>query len=559
MPFIIHKFQQLCCDIYTSEQGLPEGIISRITLQNGCPSVSGPDGGATLINKKWSSSEEKDHSSHSDHLIDLPEGAPFEYACCHIISPCGDEWYGGEYGVALKQGDRWRYFYGRRWLPDNHVRCIISDGDNGVWAGTEHGISHLYTKEMTLKEKARFFQEVTEKRHIRQGYVAECALVNAGDTSQYLPVATPNEGLWTGLYTASQCFRFAATGDPSAAKNAREAIHAMIRLIRVTGLPGFMARSMVANLERCMGCEMKNGDWKKGHGEYADYIWRDDPSSDEVDGHYLAWYLYYELVADEEEKGLIRSVCKEVTDHILENDFYLVGPHGKTTSWGIWAPEKLNLDPEWIDERGLNSLEILSHLRVAYHICGEQRYEDAYRYLIKEHGYAINLVNQKMLPPMAPDNHSDDELAWCAYYPLLSIENDPELRKIYLLSLEKTWSILKPQKSPFHNFLYGGLTGKPCDEEVSVHWLCDAPLDLIDWTMLNSHRKDIEIAIERGRLGELQTNHVLPISEKAITKWNLNPYNLDGGSGGTVELDGTFWLLPYWFGRYHHLFEEVPE
>jgi hypothetical protein len=90
---------------------------------------------------------------------------------------------------------------------------------------------------------------------------------------------------------------------------------------------------------------------------------------------------------------------------------------------------------------------------------------------------------------------------------------------------------------------------------VAVEWLKDTPLDLVDWTMLNSHRKDVVIATYRGRLGELQTNHVLPISERAIHKWNSNPYALDGGSGGVFELDGSFWLLPYWFGRYHRIIE----
>ena len=33
-------------------------------------------------------------------------------------------------------------------------------------------------------------------------------------------------------------------------------------------------------------------------------------------------------------------------------------------------------------------------------------------------------------------------------------------------------------------------------------------------------------------------------------KWNGNPYEVDGG-GGTEEEDPTFWLLPYWMGRYH--------
>ena len=41
--------------------------------------------------------------------------------------------------------------------------------------------------------------------------------------------------------------------------------------------------------------------------------------------------------------------------------------------------------------RGLNAAEILSHLRVAYHITGAPRYHQAYEYLIQVHGYDENV------------------------------------------------------------------------------------------------------------------------------------------------------------------------
>jgi hypothetical protein len=34
-------------------------------------------------------------------------------------------------------------------------------------------------------------------------------------------------------------------------------------------------------------------------------------------------------------------------------------------------------------------------------------------------------------------------------------------------------------------------------------------------------------------------------------KWNGNPFQLDDQSEGRGEDDGTFFLLPYWLGRYH--------
>ena len=46
---------------------------------------------------------------------------------------------------------------------------------------------------------------------------------------------------------------------------------------------------------------------------------------------------------------------------------------------------------------------------------------------------------------------------------------------------------------------------------------------------------------------------VLPYDELPMSKWNGNPYSLDGGNGGRSEDDGAYFLLPYWMGRYHKL------
>ena len=280
-------------------------------------------------------------------------------------------------------------------------------------------------------------------------------------------------------------------------------------------------------------------------------LFKGDTSSDEIAGHYLAWFVSHRLVADEEEQKAIADACRAVTDHILDHDYTLVGPDGKRTSWGVWTPAVLNEDPEWAGERGLGSLEILSHLRVALHLCPCARYEQAYNTLVREHHYALNTARQKVLPPDGEDNHSDDELAACAYYPLLLLETDPQLRALYLLSLERTNAILSPGRSPFHNVIYQACTGRGCDVQAVMAWLQDAPLDLRDWAMSNSHRKDILLREERDRFGKLQTVQPLPPSEIGVMKWNRNPFLADWPGEGIREMDGAFWLLPYWMGRYH--------
>ena len=58
------------------------------------------------------------------------------------------------------------------------------------------------------------------------------------------------------------------------------------------------------------------------------------------------------------------------------------------------------------------------------------------------------------------------------------------------------------------------------------------------------------------RFKQKQSLIVLPYDELPMSKWNGNPYNLDGGNGGRSEDDGAYFLLPYWMGRYHKLISE---
>lgn len=85
----------------------------------------------------------------------------------------------------------------------------------------------------------------------------------------------------------------------------------------------------------------------------------------------------------------------------------------------------------------------------------------------------------------------------------------------------------------------------------AIQTLKEIPLDLVDWTVKNSERKDIKLRLYRDRFGKKQSEEVLPFYERPIMIWNANPYILDGGNGGYGEKAGTFWLLPYWMGRYH--------
>jgi len=479
------------------------------------------------------------------------EGMPVEEVRCITLGQNGDVWVGTPEGACRLREGTWNYFWGKRWMPGNNVRAIAIDQEGGAWLGTNGGVGHIESRKMTLAEKARHYEEITTARHNRNGYVTVCRLADPNNLAEYEIEASDNDGLWTALYTAAECFRYAVTKEPEAKERARKSMRAIMDLERLSGIPGFPARAVVRKGEK--GVYEVHGEW---HDSPVDpqVRWKGDTSSDELDGHYFIYPIYYDLVADETEKVELRAVIQRITDHLLKNSYRLVDRDGQPTRWATFGPAQLNDDPRWEEERGLNSLSILAYLKVAHHMTGEARYADAYEALIREHHYLLNLIDQKRLPPYEI-NHSDDELAFLGYHSLLRYETDPLRRRILLLSLERSWQIERPERSAFFNFVYGAMTGKPCDAEEAIQTLRQWPWDLRHWTVKNSHRNDIRFSA-LSKPGQLECDRVLPHSERRMMQWSDNPYLLDGGDDGHREYDGAAWLLPYWMGRYYGIIED---
>ncbi|MFV1966546.1 MAG: hypothetical protein ACC628_14065 [Pirellulaceae bacterium] len=556
---------------WTAEDGLPDAMVQRIWLDEaGRVWAKTPKGWAVLTDNEWIiANPPSTVQVSSPSTEDLPAPSPWEPVTVAVRDPLNRLWIGTAGGVARWTGCRWHAYHSLRWLPDDHVNRLTLDADGAVWVATKGGVARIYTERMTLEEKARRIHAVLRDRHVWRGLIRSSRLRHPGRVAAYHLPSSDNDGLWTSLYVAAESFRYAATGDDEAKRNATESLDALLFLEEISEIPGFIARSYMPAGQG----PQHGGQWHRSKDGRWD--WKSDTSSDELDGHMFAWAIYYDLVDDEVRRRRIAQVARRVMDHLLDHDLYWVGPTGKPTTWGVWAPERLNHDPKWTAERGLNSLEILSYLKVVHHVTGDDKYQRAYESLVRDHAYATNTIRQKIIYPPSAVNHSDDELAFLAYYALLRYEDDPHLRRIFLLSVERSWQIERPERSALFNLIYGAGTvndfeGSPqtvallkdlvtagadlelsFDLSESIAALQDTPLDLVSWRVMNSTREDIPRASYSSRAGRLLSSYVIPSSERRLMRWNGDPYELDGGGAGLEEDDGTFFLLPYWMARYH--------
>jgi hypothetical protein len=150
-------------------------------------------------------------------------------------------------------------------------------------------------------------------------------------------------------------------------------------------------------------------------------------------------------------------------------------------------------------------------------------------------------------------NHSDDLLAFVTYWVLHRYAFNDELRAQYAAAIRDHWEMEKVERCPLWNFVYSLTRANDFDSTGALWTLRRFPLDLIDWTVANSHRQDLTRLPDNFR--HQQSVELLPPGERPIMRWNGNPFVLDGGNGGHVELAGDEFLLPYWMARYLRILE----
>lgn len=462
-------------------------------------------------------------------------------------------YFASDNGVIYMKNGSLKYLGARRWVPSNNVRSVaVSQDDKTVWAATDKGISCITYCMMSLQDKAEHYQRLIEKYHTRAGgYVTSRELDRYEDIDSGSVHISDNDGLWTQRYIGALAFKYAVTGDKKTLELARKSMKAMIYLTKVTGIPGFTARAIRRPGEKGYG---------NGHHEWhlapdGTCEWLCETSSDEMVGHFYGFSLYYDLCANDEEKKEIKEAVCGIVDHILTNNYKLIDHDGLQTTWAVWTPEILNHDDKLVWEKGINSLEMLSFLKVAYHMSGDEKYDKVYKDLIKNHHYLLNAAKHKVFDGHV--THIDDNLGFLSVTTLLRLEKNEEIRSLLMMGLEHHWQYERIERFSHWNFVYGAFTNRPCDIDLAVQSLREVPLSLICYEIINSTRKGLEYDTEQELWGEKpQLKHPLPYDERPANKGDGNPFRVDGGNGYFVE-SGVLYLLPYWFARYYKLIDET--
>jgi len=475
----------------------------------------------------------------------------------------GKVWFGSTWGaMRLNDDGKFSYYASKRWIPSDTVVQITKGPDNSVLVLTNAGIGKICFQEMTLQDKAMFYEKQVRERHIRTGFNAAVGRMTNGDVTTGTMENSDNDGLWTSMYLAAETFRYSVTRSDEALQNVRESMDAMERLYTINPMKsGFPSRSFQRS-----GYNGNDKPWRAT--EDPEWDWKSTTSSDEAIGHIFAFGAIAELVDVPELKSKAVELIDTLMSHILKNNYYMIDWDGQPTRWGRWNPEYVNARPQMVGDRKINASNIVAMLQTAYHFTKKEKYKEAAFSLMNEQGYFKNLMKPMNEIGMAPAdadelsrelsdgwNHSDDEMYFCGYWGLYRYALNDTLKADFKKAIVDHWKIERPEKEGLWNIMTGLVGNEDYDYENAVWYLQKYPLDLVDWTVQNSQRKDIEMMEPNFRNQTIK--EVLPPGELRVSRHNGNRFDLDSrGDGRSEESAGDIWLLPYWIGRYLNVIGE---
>lgn len=484
--------------------------------------------------------------------LDGDDRLPYEDTTCFAAGFDGDLWIGTTTGAIRQTGGEFHYFGANNWLPAENVHAIAVDGYT-VYIATDGGVGIVRYEPYTLAKKEAYYSQMMDAYGFKRMGFAH--LIHWSDEhNEYIREISDNDGGHTAHYLAAMSYKYAVTGDEAARAEAVEAFKAMVWLEAITPSHGFFARAIFSKQgDKGQLASQGSGGLPAKWYETEDglWVWKGDTSSDEVNAHMFAVSIFHDLAAKGEEKARAAEHVERIAQHIIDEGWVLRDMDGQPTRWGRWEPEYL-LTPYGQESQGLNGMEAQAYMWTAYGLTGDDDFLEALDQL-KRWGYHTFTVRTKLTFPPSSVVPWDDELAFRCFYPMIKYTDDPEMRSIYLRGLERSWEVMRMQKLPYFNFVYGALTGNDCEVEPAVANLREFPTDPRSWNWRNSHRADLDV--EPGYVPYAKGTRAISPRETQVMWGARSAIVYDGGQNGRRMYPPIGWIEDYWMGRYYGFIE----
>jgi len=298
----------------------------------------------------------------------------------------------------------------------------------------------------------------------------------------------------------------------------------------------------------------------EGH-EDAGLVYKGDTSSDETTLHFAHfYYLHLTLAKDDPELAALNvQACKNVMEHILKHGYQMHDAFGGPTLWAKWDEGYFSEGLGWIDAC-LNATELLMYLRVTMEVTDEREpWQAAYDELLAK-GYAeLGPKHAERFEVMArregmdlPESimFGDHMLATAAFWPLILLEPDEKLRKIYRDGYKSWRGTIARDHNPGYDIPF--LLACP-DENIDLalleRWFYRSPASRLAAPVSLETRADMPVRMYLNDFKE--TGWRLPDDERFIAKYNRSPWMYNTW-GSDRMIDSCYpYTFAYWLGRYY--------
>jgi hypothetical protein len=395
-----------------------------------------------------------------------------------------------------------------------------------------------------LLAKAQGFESAMLHHLTPEGLVLTERLVDPAPDD---PLNAQDTAIWTGCYVAAEAFRWSATRDPAARARLDRSLAGLHLLHDATGVPGVLARMV----KRANGpVPGERATWRQGSGPWSAYRWMGDVSVDQYAGVFFGYAAAFDALDDTAERDAIATRVGALVDRLVAHQWRIVDSDGRRTkhsdlSGGAWT------EP-------LNSLLALAFAKIAAATTNDPRFARAYTDLIdRGYGRAAVRARDPWWEYVFGVNHSDNNLAYLALYPLLRLERDPSFQSAYREALRRVWGVVRAEGNPFFTFMTQAVEapGWRDDEAfaLALDTLVRFPSPKRDEMVVNSTRRDVCRAWFDDRHGAPQACRPLPVDQRPRSsfEWASNPYRLDRKGNPVTLLAGVDYLAAYWLGRRH--------
>jgi len=457
-------------------------------------------------------------------------------------------------------------------LPDNRPDMYLSAWPQAVDPGRKDAADIVAGP---LRRKAEQYDAWNETHH--QPFYGGIVRVNFTDSSR--TAVKQYEGwrdstMWTGVYLGGQAMRYGVTGDQQAAVNARRMVLALHHHLKITGRPGFLARyraprdPLVYGGDKwCNGPEGSRCHQVK-EGPYAGDFWFGDTSRDQYTGWFFGMVLAYDLLDDEETRGLIRADVADVLHALIAQQWIILDVDGLP----VWAAPII-----------LPVLQ-LTWLTIGYHVTGDPVIELELKRRLRN-SYRRILAGASSASGNRYRQYFANNQLHINWYNLLRLGrlyfSEADWQFLLELFENNVHTFTRLSHNPWFNGIYmsQGAYGGPGGDDPYLAQLLgdltefrDPPLHryrLPERTGYPVNPKSVRLhntfepfPFVRRLIGDVKTESkkALPVSLQCSTDfmWQRSPFRLGacGKDDPSFVNPGVDYLAAYWLAAYHGLVDQ---